>query len=690
MDKLLTYAGRTDRGVFNFLLDYERDYLTKTAAEYHPTIAAHINAAKKIPGKTQVLLTALGASEFWGFNSNSDAFPEDQLAHEGQDYGYKTFEHYAKVFKFHVNKDPQKSYGDVALSVYNPIYHRVELIIAIDNERAPDIVEKIEAGENVFWSMGTKIPYDICSICGNKAPNRKFYCDHLKYQLGTVHQETGRAVYAINIKPKFFDISYVIVPADKTAITHRKVAFAVNPGFLYDAHGRIVGSAEAAEKEAAQQKAATIVKEVPAGEPPASQDLIDNPVARQVVRNAMTTQALEPKLPNHVLDTLCHLGTLPQILSTLTSCAIALKPQEFQRVYLVSRGMRSEADHLDKLNVCFDPSRDDYTAEHMAHLGDEGDASPEMANLLMPYFGSRSNTAPLLVKRIEILLKTASQDPRQMPPPPRYIPADDKPGHSLWKTLAYGAAIYAAIQAAQPRKLSAIVRFSMEHPNIASSLGLGALAIYAAAAKGSQPEEGSVRGRFSGTEPVVADSTDLYDRIERMRERPYIKVGSDHGRGGAMMKRLLIGVPLVHMGSAALQKRHEADPSREEGSISRFIRKNPDLLSGIVVADALLAAHGKGSYQITKPLAESQKSFLRGDSLKVAAGIVDESLDPAVKSASVQDYVSSSLIWPLAVGTGNLPGRIVGSLFDQAALDLGSKLVEKSKQRRAHDAQSHS
>jgi hypothetical protein len=70
MDKLLLFPGRTDKGVFTYVIDAEKSYLEKTACEYHPTIAAYIHNAKPIKGKTQILLTALGAGEYWG------CFPE--------------------------------------------------------------------------------------------------------------------------------------------------------------------------------------------------------------------------------------------------------------------------------------------------------------------------------------------------------------------------------------------------------------------------------------------------------------------------------------------------------------------------------------------------------------------------------------------------------------------------------------
>lgn len=68
-----------------------------------------------------------------------------------------------------------------------------------------------------------KIPYDVCTICGNKAPTRKEYCDHLKYEMGRIYPD-GKQAAALNPSPRFFDSSWVIRPADRTGHMLKKVA----------------------------------------------------------------------------------------------------------------------------------------------------------------------------------------------------------------------------------------------------------------------------------------------------------------------------------------------------------------------------------------------------------------------------------------------------------------------------------
>lgn len=104
-----------------------------------------------------------------------------------------------------------------------------------------------------------KVPYDLCSICTDWKkyrhaqttfnPNihesvgkavlmfhqrdpirgisvtRNDYCEHLKTMLNKILSD-GRKVYAINDYPRFFDISFVFIGADKTAKVMAKLAMA--------------------------------------------------------------------------------------------------------------------------------------------------------------------------------------------------------------------------------------------------------------------------------------------------------------------------------------------------------------------------------------------------------------------------------------------------------------------------------
>ena len=206
--------------------------MEKTAG-IHPEILAYKQQLEPEPGKTYVHILALGAGDFYGANLNNDHFPWAGLQHDHTKtahpymHGYKTFLN-AHAFAHHVNKDPEKAYGDVLVSVLNHKMKRVELIVAIDEEKCiknggQRTLEKIKAGEYPSTSMGCRVPFDVCSICGHKAKYRSEYCDHMRNDAGKIMAD-GRKVFVYNPYPRFFDISFVFIGADRTSFVLEKVA----------------------------------------------------------------------------------------------------------------------------------------------------------------------------------------------------------------------------------------------------------------------------------------------------------------------------------------------------------------------------------------------------------------------------------------------------------------------------------
>jgi hypothetical protein len=69
-----------------------------------------------------------------------------------------------------------------------------------------------------------KVPYDVCTICGNKSRTRDDYCACVReIGMGKILDD-GRRIGVVNLHPRFFDISFVFIGADKTAKMMAKLA----------------------------------------------------------------------------------------------------------------------------------------------------------------------------------------------------------------------------------------------------------------------------------------------------------------------------------------------------------------------------------------------------------------------------------------------------------------------------------
>lgn len=196
----------------------------------------------------------VSALEYYGCNNNGDAFYEADLKKTLPDWADK-----AHIFQHHVNKDPRLALGKPVFAWYNDEMHRVELILAIDRNApgARTVVSRIQNGEQLYVSMGCRVQYDVCSICGHKSRTRAEYCDHLKYNLKKILPD-GHQVYALNPDPKFFDISLVSRPADPTAFALDKLA-SLSDNFE---NISVPDYNDFIEKAAAFKKVADIIKQV--------------------------------------------------------------------------------------------------------------------------------------------------------------------------------------------------------------------------------------------------------------------------------------------------------------------------------------------------------------------------------------------------------------------------------------------
>lgn len=234
----------------------ETEGLSKTASgEHMPEVIELIESIKAQPGRLYLVNSALGAGEYVGFNLRGDWFTEAgltrtppgfekipvwdidarrQAANQTETlpqwgsltWGYPTF-YNAHRFRHHVNKDPDKAYGFILGAFWDARMKRVILVSELIREMcarlgALDLYSRIEAGEFPDTSMGSKVPYDRCSICGHVARTPMEYCKHVQqgapapYGMKALLPD-GRVCGVYNDYPRFFDDSYVFVGAERSA-----------------------------------------------------------------------------------------------------------------------------------------------------------------------------------------------------------------------------------------------------------------------------------------------------------------------------------------------------------------------------------------------------------------------------------------------------------------------------------------
>jgi len=199
---------------------------------------------------------ALGDGEHFGPNRNGDYFSKEAC----RKY-HDTFVKHARWYRGHANKDPARSYGIVKKSYYNPKAGRIELLVYLNaapsaarrnGGKVADMeLEKLASGEELPVSMATRVPYDVCSGCGNRAATRAEYCNHtvcvkyggLQENIGKTFED-GHTLCALNPVCDWFDISAVVKPADRIAYT-LGVYQAVKEA---SADGRVKCGAELAEE----------------------------------------------------------------------------------------------------------------------------------------------------------------------------------------------------------------------------------------------------------------------------------------------------------------------------------------------------------------------------------------------------------------------------------------------------------
>lgn len=378
------------------------------------------NTIQPVPGQSIVYVLAVSAWEHYGENRNGDGFPEfpykehlDPPAispEETLTQHYKTFETFGHNYRHHKNKDPKKAVGKVLKAFWNAAMHRVELLISLDNAKAPDLAERIAAGEYPPVSMGTKVRWDVCSICLNRAPTRAQYCNHLKFQMRDVIN--GVKVAALNPSPKFFDISWVFKPADPIAYMMKKVA--------EESPYELIGGSQAGEylNEMEERKLAAhklgVIDKVVQGLPvDAKTEGVDENDLANIKRMRTTVISATQNTPSFSDDLLQMFSSLPlnKTLSSLYGSGMALNTPEITKI-IVHKSMPNVKLSAHVLDNCIDMQRsimemyedhpqilDTFDKSAALDIGVEH-IDDTLTSILEPYVEKRAGIADYLKRRL--------------------------------------------------------------------------------------------------------------------------------------------------------------------------------------------------------------------------------------------------------------------------------------------------
>ena len=289
--------------------------------------------------------------------------------------------------------------GNMALRPIKAIAHR-----DVDE----DVYNFSVDGDESYIAEGLSV--HNCSICHHRSKTVSEYCEHLKTAMNQTW-ENGHKVYAINSMPRFFDISRVLIPADKTAMTLMKVASGGERLVLMGDDGtgcgaysrchRAIPSAEIAEHvKVAQAKMAgikkgEIKKEVPVHAIDADNELggdTAEEVRKKIKRGEQIKKLAQAErdLPSATLEKLAGFP-LHQALSSMASLGMVATPSEFARLVI--------AKHANQ-----------QVSKQAFVFVDPGAVNPAAVEMLMPFIADRSAISPWIDARLEKtsnLMKTA-------------------------------------------------------------------------------------------------------------------------------------------------------------------------------------------------------------------------------------------------------------------------------------------
>ena len=194
-----------------FELIEDHNALVKSAAS-RLFSASELDAVRPDDNYFLIHNIGMGDQETYGQNKNGDGWPKKACVER-----HHTFVSEGAFYREHRNRSKKESIGSIKLAGFHPEMRRIETVLWGDKRKAEEEYEMAKAGKALSFSMSARVPYDICTCCGNRAKKASLYCGHLKNHMNQWMPEFRKYAFAINDRPTFYDMSRVATPADRIA-----------------------------------------------------------------------------------------------------------------------------------------------------------------------------------------------------------------------------------------------------------------------------------------------------------------------------------------------------------------------------------------------------------------------------------------------------------------------------------------
>lgn len=167
------------------------------------------------------------------YNQNGDAFPEEELIKliidpECPNKKIPVYETFIGkgLFTDHKSNQVECLRGIILDAVYDKKTKGVDVLVALDKVQYPELARQISIGYSCSVSMGCKVKYAICGICGNISYTLNDLCSCAKINCKNQRLLTkdNTEPYQINYGVEFIELSVVSIGADPKAKIKKIVA----------------------------------------------------------------------------------------------------------------------------------------------------------------------------------------------------------------------------------------------------------------------------------------------------------------------------------------------------------------------------------------------------------------------------------------------------------------------------------